>query len=68
MLFVKKKVKRVLVDALVAFIFYTLALTPYMVLIVRMDLTQYLAWIVMQIFLVPPLGAIFAWICRKIGD
>lgn len=57
-----------MIDALAAFIFYTLALTPYMVLVIRTDLTQYIAWIVMQITIVPPLGAAFAWICRKIGD
>lgn len=61
-----EKIKQVGIDAIVAFLFWTLTLTPYMIFVVGTDLQQYIAWAGMQAFLVPPLGAIFAWICRKI--
>ena len=53
-------------DAFVAFVFWTLTLTPYMIFIVKVNLQQYIAWIGMQAILVPPLGAIFSIIARKI--
>ena len=62
-------VKRFLRDAMIAFIYWTLTLTPYMILVVRTNLEQYLAWVLMQALLVPPLGAVsailFRWIDRK---
>ena len=66
---IRQKIKRFLRDAIVAFIFWTATLTPYMFLVVRVNLTQYLAWISMQAILVPPLGAVsalvFRWIDRR---
>jgi hypothetical protein len=61
-----KAVKQFVIDAVVAFIFYTATLTPYMLFIVKTTFDQYLTWLVMQAILVPPLGAIFAMIVRKI--
>lgn len=62
-------IKKFLRDAIIAFIFWTLTLTPYMILIVRTNPEQYLAWVLMQAILVPPLGAIsailFRWIDKK---
>lgn len=60
------KIKQFVVDAVAAFVFYTLALTPYMLLVVRTTQEQYVAWLVMQAVLVPPVGAVFAIIARKI--
>jgi len=61
-----KFLRQFLKDAFVAFVFWTLTLTPYMIFIVKVNLQQYIAWIGMQAILVPPLGAIFSIIARKI--
>jgi len=61
-----KFLKQFLKDAFVAFVFWTLTLTPYMIFIVKVNLQQYIAWVGMQAILVPPLGAIFSIIARKI--
>ena len=58
--------KQFILDAIVAFIFYTATLSPYMIFIVKTTFAQYIAWLTMQAVLVPPLGAIFAIIIRKI--
>ena len=64
-----RNVKKFLRDALVSFIFWTGSLTPYMLWIVGVDPSQYVAWISMQAIIVPPLGAIcaliFRWIDKK---
>jgi len=64
-----KSVKRFLRDAILAFVYWTGVLTPYMLFIVRVDLVQYVAWVSMQALLIPPLGALFAilvrWIDRR---
>lgn len=41
-------------------------LTPYMLFVVKTDWDQYLKWVGMQAILVPPLGAIFSIIARKL--
>jgi len=61
-----KFIKQFIVDAIVSFIYFTATLTPYMIFIVKTTLEQYLAWLVMQAVLVPPLGAIFSIIARKL--
>jgi hypothetical protein len=66
----KTKIKMFLRDAVIAFVFWTGFLTPYMIFIVKVNLTQYIAWIGMQGILVPPLGAfsaiIFRWVDKKL--
>lgn len=64
---IRKFIIRFIIDSILAFLFYTAAFTPYMIFIVKMSLEQYLAWIVMEITIVPPLGAIFSIIVRKIN-
>jgi len=54
-------------DAIMAFLFWTICLSPYMVFIVGVDLYQYKTWVLMQAILVPPLGAIHSIIARRIG-
>ena len=61
-----KNVKQFVIDAVTAFVFYTATLTPYMIFIVKTTFDQYIAWLAMQAILVPPLGAIFAIIARRI--
>lgn len=58
--------KQFVKDAVISFLYWTLALTPYMVFIVKTDLQQYIKWVSMQAILVPPLGAVFSIIVRKL--
>ena len=63
---IKEKIKQFLLDAIVSFIYWTLALTPCMLLIVKLSIEQYIAWVGMQLLLTPILGAIFSVIARRI--
>ncbi len=58
--------KRLLIDAVVSFVYWTATLTPYMIWVVKTDQAQYIAWVGMQAILVPPLGAGFAFLLRKL--
>ena len=62
--FIKQFVK----DAVVSFLYWTIALTPYMVFIVKTSFDQYVAWVAMQAILFPPLGAVFSIIARKMKN
>jgi hypothetical protein len=53
-------------DAVVSFVYWTAVLTPYMLFVVKTTQEQYIAWVGMQAILVPPLGAIFSIIARKL--
>jgi len=53
-------------DAVISFFYWTIALTPYMIFVVKTTMDQYVAWVGMQAILVPPLGAVFSIIARKI--
>ena len=59
-------IKQFIKDAIISFIYWTLALSPYMIFVVKTSLEQYIAWVGMQAILVPPLGAIFSIIARKL--
>jgi hypothetical protein len=61
-----KFIKQFIKDAIVSFIYWTLALSPYMIFVVKTSLDQYIAWVAMQAILVPPLGAVFAILVRKL--
>jgi len=50
------KIKQILLEALGGFIFWTGCLTPYMIFIVKVDVSQYFAWFLMQLIIVPPLA------------
>ncbi|MDP2909299.1 MAG: hypothetical protein Q8N77_05835 [Nanoarchaeota archaeon] len=58
--------KQFLKDAVISFLYWTLTLTPYMVFVVKTDFQQYIAWVGMQAILVPPLGAVFSIIARRL--
>jgi len=62
----KKFVKQFLKDAVISFFYWTIALTPYMLLVVKTNMNQYIAWVGMQAILVPPLGAVFSIIAREL--
>lgn len=58
--------KRFVRDAFVSFVFWTGSLTPFMLLVLRVDLSQYLMWFLLQASLGPPLGAVSARLFRRI--
>ena len=63
--------KRVVVEAVAGFIGWTGALTPYLILVTKMDLTQYISFLIMQLTLVPPLSIVVMrfteWLKKKCG-
>ena len=61
-----KFVIQFLKDAVISFFYWTIALTPYMLFVVKTSMDQYIAWVGMQAILVPPLGAVFSIIARKL--
>jgi len=62
--------KEFILQAFLGFILWTLFLTPYMLLVVQVSIDQYLAWLVMQLVIVPPVAVIVVritnWIVKKI--
>ena len=61
------KVKVFLRDALVGFAYWTLVLSPIMLLVVKLNLPQFLSWLGLQAVLGPPLGALSAWVFRRVN-
>ena len=53
-------------DSILAFIWFTACLTPYMIWIVGLDRDEYLAWLVMQLVLVPLIGGGYAQIVKRL--
>lgn len=52
----RNKLKGILIEAIVGFIFWTTSLTPYTLIVMQVTLTQYLQWVLMEAILVPPLA------------
>jgi len=50
-----------LLQALAGFLFWTIALTPYMVFIVKTTWKQYMKWMLMELILIPPLAPLSVW-------
>jgi hypothetical protein len=59
-------IKQFIKDMIISFVYWTLALSPYMIFVVKTTLEQYIAWVGMQAILVPPLGAIYSIIARRL--
>ena len=51
-------VKRIIVEALMGALAWTLLLTPYTVIVMKVTLEQYLWWLLMEFTLVPPCAPI----------
>ena len=60
-------IKQFIKDGIVAFVYYTIVLTPYTIFVMNVTFDQYVAWLAMQCTIVPPAGVGFAWIIRRIG-
>jgi len=52
------KLLKPLIEALLGFTLWTAFLTPYMLFVMRVDMGQYVAWLVMQAVLVPPIAIV----------
>ena len=52
----KIKIQRILFEAFAGFIFWTAALTPYMIWVVKTTPDQYVKWVLMQLIIIPPLA------------
>jgi len=63
---IRKALKQILTDALASFVFFTATLSPCMIFVIRVNLQQYLAWLGMQITIVPPLGIVYSEIARRL--
>ena len=61
-----KCVKNYLKEAGTGFVLWTLFLTPYMVLVTRVSLGQYISWLVMQAVLVPPIAVLVYRITNRL--
>ncbi len=61
-------IKKFIISAVVGAICWTVLLTPYMFLVVRNTLEQYISWLGMQFILVPLVAPIVYWLTQKIED
>jgi len=65
-----KKVKKFLIEAICGFILWTFFLSPYMIWVVHVTKNQYISWVIMQCFIVPPIAIIVVnvtnWVVKKI--
>jgi len=52
----RHEAKVFIVQALLGFILWTAILTPYMIYGVKVNLEQYLNWVIMELVLVPPVA------------
>jgi len=60
------KVKKYLLQSICGFILWTGGLTPYMLFVVRVNMTQYLKWVSMQIIIVPLFSILAVNLTNKI--
>jgi len=49
----KNTIKKFILEALLGFILWTIMLTPYMLLVVKIEINQYVSWLSMQGLIVP---------------
>ena len=54
----KLNLRRLLLEALLGFVLWTLLLSPYMLLVIGMTPPQYSAWLLMQAVIVPPVSVV----------
>ena len=64
--------RKFLLEALAGFIFWTVILSPYMIFVVKVDVSQYWKWAIMQIILIAPFAPFsikfIGWFVKKIGN
>ena len=57
--------RKFIVSAVTGAVVWTVALTPYMVLVTNTTTEQYLSWVLMQFILVPLVAPLVFWITEK---
>jgi len=61
-------IKKFVISAIVGSICWTLFLTPYMFLVVRNTIEQYISWLGMQFIIVPIIAPIVYTITQKMEE
>ena len=65
----RKIIRNLILEAIVGAVGWTIALTPYMFLIVKVSSQQYLYWVIMEFVIVPPVAPFIfrltKWIVNK---
>jgi len=68
----KKTLVKFAIEAFCGFVLWTLALTPYMIMVTKVTFEQYISWVIMEAVLVPPIAIIVVnatnWIVKKVLD
>ena len=62
----KRKAAEVIISAFLGAILWTIALTPYVLLVTQMTIEQYKSWIVMEFILVPPVAPFVFWATKRV--
>jgi membrane protein DedA with SNARE-associated domain len=57
--------KKFIVEAVVGFVLWTAILTPYVLLVTLMTLSQYLSWLLMQAIIVPPVAIVVVRVTNR---
>jgi hypothetical protein len=57
--------KKFIVEAVVGFVLWTAILTPYVLLVTLMTLSQYLSWLLMQTIIVPPVAIVVVRVTNR---
>jgi len=55
-----------LLEAGLGFVLWTGILSPYVIFVTRMTMEQYVSWLIMQAFLVPPAAVLVVKITNKV--
>jgi len=61
-----KKLEKFLLEAVCGFVMWTGILTPYMIFITKVTAEQYLFWLGMQAFIVPPASILVVNVTNKL--
>ena len=62
----RRDIKRIIVQAIMGFILWTIILSPYMVFIVKTSEEQFVDWIMMQGIIIPPVAPFVVWVTNKV--
>ena len=59
--------KAIIINAIITTLWLMVFMTPYKVFVMHLTLEQYLAWVVSQLILIPPIIASLSWTRKKVG-
>jgi hypothetical protein len=61
----KINVKKVIVEALVGFVLWTIFLSPYMIFVTGLTFGQFLRWMLMQMVISPPIAVMVVNVANR---